>query len=112
MASADKIAKWESQVRKGSLDFIVMVLLEKEQLYGYDLILRLEKSAGLQVSEGTIYPLLSRMAKEELVESEWVTMKTGMPRKYYRLTSTGKKTLKQMKTAWKQFSLSIEKLLA
>jgi len=39
-------------------------------------------------------------------------MKTGMPRKYYRLTSTGKKTLKQMKTAWKQFSLSIEKLLA
>ena len=106
-----KILKWESQVRKGVLDFIVLIFLDSEKHYGDELICKLKETAGLQVSEGTIYPLLNRLAKDALISSEWVEMQTGMPRKYYRLTPKGRKTLIGMKQAWKRFSLSVDDLL-
>ncbi len=111
MSNEEKIFKWESLVRKGMLDFIVLIILQNQRLYGYELIIRLKKSAGLEVSEGTIYPLLNRMAKDDLIESEWVEMATGMPRKYYHLTPTGHETLAAMKLAWRSFSQSVEGLL-
>ncbi len=111
MSDGDKIAKWESQVRKGALDFVVMICLENSRLYGYELICRLKEDAGLTISEGTIYPLLSRLSKEDLIESEWVEMPTGMPRKYYRLTPAGSEVLVDMKSAWKRFVDSIGGLL-
>jgi PadR family transcriptional regulator PadR len=111
MAKSDKIARWESQVRKGFLDFVVLICLQSNRLYGYELIVRLKKSASLEISEGTIYPLLNRMAKDDLIESEWVEMQTGIPRKYYSLTSSGRETLASMKLSWKRFSQSVERLL-
>ena len=111
MSTNEKISKWESQVRKGVLDFIVLVCLDGDRFYGYELICQLKKSIRMDVSEGTIYPLLNRLAKDGLIEAEWVEMQTGIPRKYYHLTPKGSETLVGMKSAWKRFSHSVDELL-
>lgn len=110
MVKDEKIVKWESQVRKGMLDFIILVCLAKKEFYGYELIKTIKDKAEINVSEGTIYPLLNRLKKDRLITSRWVEMETGIPRKYYRITDKGDSILSGMKEVWKQFSLSIDLL--
>lgn len=111
MKKEEKIIKWESQVRKGMLDIIILQCLAKKKFYGYELIKTIKKIVEMNVSEGTIYPLLNRLKKDNLIISKWVEMETGIPRKYYQITSLGEEVLSDMKKAWKKFSLSIGKLL-
>ncbi len=107
----EKITKWESQVRKGTLDFIILIFLSKQEFYGYELIKTIKAKAEINVSEGTIYPLLNRLKKDDLISSRWVEMETGIPRKYYNITNQGKFLLSEMKSSWKQFNRSIVHLL-
>jgi len=87
------VEKWKSQNRKGFLDLCVLALLKREgQGYGLDLMDHLLE-AGLDVSEGTLYPLLARMTREESLEASWTTPATGHPRKYYRLSPLGEAAL-------------------
>jgi len=87
------VEKWRSQSRKGFLDLCVLVLLEREgQSYGLDMMDSLTE-AGLEVSEGTLYPLLARMTREESLAASWTTPETGHPRKYYRLSPFGERAL-------------------
>ncbi len=106
-----KITKWESQVRKGVFDFVILLCLEHEDYYGYELMRRIKEIAKIDVSEGTIYPLLKRLAKENLVTSKWVEMESGMPRKYYQISAQGKETLVGMTQSWRQFCAAIDHLL-
>ncbi|MGD2086795.1 MAG: PadR family transcriptional regulator [Candidatus Aminicenantes bacterium] len=107
----EKIGKWESQVRKGMLDFIILICLEKREFYGYELIKAIKDTTEINVSEGTIYPLLNRLKNDEFITSKWVEMETGIPRKYYQLTPGGKKLLTNMKNSWKQFSSAVQQLM-
>src|SRR5258708_24376730 len=84
--SVDELGKWEIQVRKGGLGLAVLAILWPGRLYGLEILRRLDSDAGMSIPEGTIYPLLSRMKAEGLVDSEWVEAEAGHPRKYYRLT--------------------------
>lgn len=111
MANEEKIAKWESQVRKGILDFIILICLARQEFYGYELIKKIKDIAEINVSEGTIYPLLNRLKKDKLITSRWVEMESGIPRKYYQITEKGENILSGMKTAWKKFNLSIGQLM-
>ena len=111
MDNVEKIAKWESQVRKGMLDFIIMICLARQEFYGYELIKKIKDIAEINVSEGTIYPLLNRLKKEELIKSKWVEMDTGIPRKYYSITESGINILSGMIKAWEKFNLSIGQLM-
>jgi PadR family transcriptional regulator PadR len=111
MAKDEKIIKWESQVRKGMLDFIILMCLAKREFYGYELIKRIKEIAEINVSEGTVYPLLNRLKKEGLITSRWVEMETGIPRKYYRITERGTAVLAGMKEAWVEFSRSINRFM-
>jgi PadR family transcriptional regulator PadR len=104
------LSKWESQVRKGTLDFIILLCLRNQEQYGYEMIKIIKSVAGMDISEGTIYPLLNRLKKEELISSRWVEMETGIPRKYYRITEKGLQTLKAMKVSWDQFTTSLNLL--
>ena len=103
--------KWESQVRKGMLDFIILLCLERKEYYGYEMIKTIKETAEMNLSEGTIYPLLNRLKNEELISSRWVEMPTGIPRKYYQITDKGKKALVEMKNSWKQFNASLQSLM-
>jgi PadR family transcriptional regulator PadR len=98
------LSNWESQVRKGTLDFIILLCLRKQERYGYEMIKAIKSVTGMNISEGTIYPLLNRLKKDDLIASRWVEMETGIPRKYYRITEKGQETLKEMEKSWAQFA--------
>jgi PadR family transcriptional regulator, regulatory protein PadR len=82
-----------SQMRRGTLQYCVLSLLAKEERYGFDLVRGLAEVDGMVTSEGTIYPLLSRLRRDGLVESSWQESTAGPPRRYYRLTDAGRAAL-------------------
>lgn len=87
----DELLKWKTQIRKGYLDLCILAIIEAQgRVYGFDLIERL-KAAGLEVKEGTLYPLLNRLSLEGLLKSEWELKddNRGHPRKFYSLTPIG-----------------------
>jgi PadR family transcriptional regulator PadR len=106
-----KIEKWNSQLRKGILDFIILLYLSKKEYYGYELISKIKDSLDLSLSEGTIYPLLNRLNHEKLINSKWVEMERGIPRKYYSISEDGLDTLALMRKEWLTFSDQIAKLV-
>lgn len=104
--------KWEVQLRKGCLELAILASLWGGRLYGLEIIRRLESGSELTVSEGTVYPLLSRLKALGLVQSEWVESEAGHPRKYYALTPAGKQRALEMARIWSRFSSSLDLLLA
>jgi len=104
--------KWEVQLRKGCLELAILAALWEGKLYGLEILRRLESDSDLIVSEGTVYPLLSRLKALGLVQSEWVESDAGHPRKYYALTSAGRQRVGQMAGMWTRFSSSMSRLLA
>jgi len=93
-----EIDNWKAQIRKGYLDLcILLVINSKKRVYGFDLLDVLKK-LDLPVKEGTLYPLLSRMSSDGLLNTEWETENSsGHPRKFYSLTKVGKGTVSEMK---------------
>jgi PadR family transcriptional regulator, regulatory protein PadR len=112
MHEAESPDKWEVQLRKGCLELAILAALWDGKLYGLEILRRLESESDLIVSEGTVYPLLSRLKALALVRSEWVESGAGHPRKYYALTAAGKKRALEMAAIWTRFSSSMDKLLA
>jgi len=104
--------KWEVQLRKGCLELAILAALWGGKLYGLEILRRLESDSALIVSEGTVYPLLSRLKALGLLQSEWVESEGGHPRKYYALTPTGKQRALEMAATWSRFSGSMSRLLA
>lgn len=97
----------KSQMRKGMLEYCVMLLLRKEACYTSDIISRL-KEAELIVVEGTLYPLLTRLKKDGLLCYEWRESTQGPPRKYYALTAEGEDFLNQLDEVWNSLDNSIK----
>jgi PadR family transcriptional regulator PadR len=104
------ISKWQSQVKKGTLTFIILNVLQNNEFYGYEFIEEVKRLTKIEIAEGTFYPLMNRLKKENLVTSKWVEQESGIPRKYFSLTDTGKETLEQMKVYWEDLSSSIKKI--
>jgi PadR family transcriptional regulator, regulatory protein PadR len=104
--------KWEVQLRKGCLELAILAALWDGKLYGLEILRRLESDSDLIVSEGTVYPLLSRLKALGLVQSEWVESDAGHPRKYYALTPAGKQRVREMAGMWTRFSSSMSRLIA
>lgn len=108
----DTADKWEVQLRKGCLELAILATLWEGKLYGLEILRRLERDSDLVVSEGTVYPLLSRLKTLGMVQSEWVESEGGHPRKYYALTKAGKQRVHEMAGMWGRFSGSMSRLLA
>ncbi len=104
------IHKWKSQVKKGTLAFIILNVLKDNKFYGYELIEEVRKFTSIEIAEGTLYPLMNRLKKEELVVSEWVEQNSGIPRKYYSLTTIGEETLIEMTSYWSELEKAINKI--
>ena len=102
--------RWQSQLKKGTLSFIVLNILQDKEYYGYELIESVREHTEIEVAEGTLYPLLNRLKKDELVTSKWVEQESGIPRKYYTLTETGVNTLKEMQLYWDGLEASIKRI--
>jgi len=104
--------KWEVQVRKGSLELAILAVLWPGRLYGLEILRRLAEGSALIVPEGTVYPLLNRLKTEGLLASEWVEADAGHPRKYYKLTASGRRRAVQMAEFWFTFSANLDGLIA
>jgi PadR family transcriptional regulator PadR len=100
-----------SQLRKGALEYCVLALLAEGQRYGFELVRTLSEADGLMVSEGTIYPLLSRLRRDRLVETTWQESEAGPPRRYYQLTDAGRQALADFSDEWARFRDSVDALL-
>jgi PadR family transcriptional regulator, regulatory protein PadR len=97
-----------TQMRRGTLQYCVLALLAEEERYGFDLVRALSEADGMVTSEGTIYPLLSRLRRDGLVESTWQESPSGPPRRYYRLTEGGRAALEGFKREWDRFRDAVD----
>lgn len=100
-----------TQLRRGVLEFCVLALVAKEDRYGFDLAKALSAVAPIAISEGTVYPLLSRLRKDGTVETTWVESESGPPRKYYAITANGRRALADFTEEWASFRDAVDMLL-
>ena len=98
-----------SQMRKGMLEYCILLLLHREAAYASDIFLKL-KEAHLIVVEGTLYPLLTRLKNDNLLAYEWVESTQGPPRKYYSLTPDGELFLQGLGEAWSEVANTVNHL--
>lgn len=98
------------QIRKGLLEFCVMQIISRGEIYTSDILEELKKSKIIVV-EGTLYPLLNRLKKSEFVSYSWKESKQGPPRKYYSLTKEGVKHLKNLVLSWNEIDTSVKKII-
>ena len=102
------------ELRRGSLELIVLHLLEPGEAYGYEIVTKLstQTNGALGVTDGTLYPVLYRLERLGFVAVRWETQERGVPRKYYRLTDPGRDELARMKQEWNAFVSAMANLLA
>lgn len=96
----------KSQMRKGMLEYCILLLLATKKMYASDIIKEL-KNAKLIVVEGTLYPLLTRLKNYGVLSYEWIESTQGPPRKYYYLTETGQKVLSELQKSWDEISSTV-----
>lgn len=108
MANEDNISNIKSQMRKGMLEYCILLVL-RERRYTSDIIDRMRDS-GLVVVEGTLYTLLNRLRKEGKLTYEWEESPKGPPRKYYHITPEGREVLQYMSEAWDEISRTVTNL--
>ena len=93
-----------TQLRKGILELAILGALSRGRHYGYSLVRTIAGTSGIDLTEGTIYPILTRLAKEELVRSEWVESSQGPPRKYYTLTLKGEEAFRTLREEFRKLA--------
>lgn len=101
--------KYESQMKKGVLDMLVLKLLENKEKYGYQIISQLKEKSNERfiLKEGTLYPILYRLEEDGYVESKWSEAEgKKLARKYYKITPEGKKALTEIKSLWQDINSS------
>jgi PadR family transcriptional regulator PadR len=105
-----KVENTQVQMRKGILEFCILHIISRGEVYASDMLEELT-SAKIIVVEGTLYPLLTRLRKAGLVEYKWVESTSGPPRKYYKLTNEGLKFLTQLDNTWEELIQSTDKII-
>ena len=101
------------ELKRGTVELIVLHLLSSGEAYGYEIVTKLSDLTGgdLEVSDGTLYPVLYRLERAGWVAVRWDTPERGVPRKYYRLTDAGRAELAQLTREWTTFAASMARLL-
>ncbi|WP_036199874.1 PadR family transcriptional regulator [Ureibacillus sinduriensis] len=96
----------DKEVMKGSIDILLLSLLSKVDMYGYEIVKTLKENSNnlYNMSEGTLYPALKRLEKKKLLHSYWEDSESGGRRKYYRITADGKKELSKKLKDWSQIN--------
>jgi len=104
------IEKTKAQMRKGVLELCTLAIISEKDVYASDIIEEL-KSSDLIVVEGTLYPLLTRLKNDGLLQYRWEESTSGPPRKYYQLTKEGEDSLTALKQSWKELSIAVDKII-
>jgi PadR family transcriptional regulator, regulatory protein PadR len=99
----------QSQMKKGILEFCILSIIKKGEAYPSDIVEEM-KSANMQILEGTLYPLLTRLKNAEMLSYRWVESSGGPPRKYFSLTPTGEAFYQDLERTWKELSEAVNKV--
>lgn len=104
------IEGWITQLRKGLLEYCVLLVLRRGESYGYEIVQALQAVDELAVSESTVYPILARLRTEQLLKARDVPSPSGPPRRYFSLTPRGKVRLAEMNAYWPALTNSLNRL--
>ena len=112
MAMAETgLENWEAQIRKGWLDVAILAILWQGRLYGLEILRELESRSDLVIAEGTVYPVLTRLRKEGLIDGKWEESDSGHPRRYYKLTAAGRNRAQALARHSHEFLAKIDALI-
>ena len=100
-----------SQLRRGVIEFCVLALLRDGERYAFELVRTLGEADSLVTSEGTLYPLLARLRRDDAVETTWRESASGPPRRYYSLTPGGRDALERFGAEWRRFRDAVDGLI-
>jgi PadR family transcriptional regulator PadR len=103
--------KWDVQLRKGTLELVILAALKERTLYGLELLKLLHSFETMKITEGTLYPLMDRLKRDDLVNAYWHQEGDTRPRKYYQLTKQGAIKLQSLTNRWRQSVEDIEHLI-
>jgi PadR family transcriptional regulator PadR len=98
-------------LRRGTLEFCVLAMVEEKDRYGTEIVRRFGEEKSLTASEGTLYPLLSRLRRLGWLDSRWSESPTGPPRRYYALSDSGRAALQHFRTEWVSFRQTVDRLV-
>lgn len=98
-------------LRRGTLEYCVLALLRRGRRYGVELVRELGAIEGLVTSEGTLYPLLARLRREQLVTTTWAESPSGPPRRYYQIAPAGRRALRTFTEEWQRYRDAVDTLL-
>lgn len=110
----EEFERWSKEIKKGAASLAILSVLENEKSYGYEIVKTLEERGAsfLALEQGTVYPLLRRLAdKRGLLKAEWNYDDPQKPKKYYTITTDGKIALRLMKDKWTELFSEMEKIL-
>src|SRR5882762_7445021 len=108
---ADRSGRSITELRRGTIVFCVLALLDERERYAVELVSALTGSQALAAGTGTIYPLLSRLREDNLVATTWQESPAGPPRRYYQITDAGRHSLETFRGEWVQFRDAVDQLL-
>jgi PadR family transcriptional regulator PadR len=101
-----------TELRRGVLEYCVLAVVRDDESYAFDIVRELSRAGELVTSEGTIYPLLSRLRRDRLVTTTWRESEAGPPRRYYRITDGGRRALDGFTRDWARFRDAVDAILA
>ena len=104
------LRSWVTQLRKGVTELAVLAALQQGEAYGYELLQRINSIDGLALTESMVYPLLARLRREQFVTLRAAPSPSGPPRRYYRLTDSGRQRLEEMLRQWRAVSAAVDQL--
>jgi PadR family transcriptional regulator PadR len=111
MCGMEAWAGLSTALRRGTLEFCVLALLESEPRYGVELVSQLAAQKALTTTEGTLYPLLSRLRRTGWVATTWQESPAGPPRRYYEVTGQGKEALAHFRSEWVAFRAAVDRIV-
>ncbi len=105
--------EWVAELKKGSVQMLLLAILEEAPKYGFQIIRELREATNgfFDLKEGTLYPALRRLEGKGYLEGQWNTETEGSPRKYYHMTDSGRKTLKEATKVWEELVWSSNQVL-
>lgn len=104
-------SKWDVQLRKGTLELVVLAALRERRLYGLELLRLLHCLETTAITEGTLYPLMDRLNREGVIAANWQQEGQSRPKKYYQLTEQGEEKLASLTLRWRKSVLDIDFLI-
>lgn len=104
-------AKWDVQLRKGTLELVILAALKERKLYGLEILKLLHSFETMMITEGTLYPLMDRLKRDGVIDAEWQQEGEKRPRKYYHLSEKGEEKLLSLTYRWRKSVEDIELLL-